>query len=174
MAETAISKCIGGEFEIIPQTWTSNGYYTYICLSEVSFLKPVSDDDGWLQNQKKRIDKYPPKLKSSIISTFMNRAGTWMGNFHYDSAVRRRDILFTAPAVIHTIMDMIQVIFALNEVYFPGDKKLENELRRLPYCPDKLLDNLEMLLSASRDGATLRKQAEILKDIYRELGSRIK
>ena len=50
--EQAIARCLEGDFEIIPQTWTSNGYYTYIYLSEMRFLKPIHDPDGWLARMK--------------------------------------------------------------------------------------------------------------------------
>ncbi len=170
--EEIIDRAIDGNFEVIPQTWTSNGYYTYIYLSEISFLKPIYDETGWIFKMKQKIDKYPPKLKNSIISTFLGRAGTWMNNFHYTSAVKRMDTLFIAPIMIHTLMDMIQVIFAINEVYFTGDKKLEKTLCELPYCPEKLRGNLDFLLKVEKNESTLRAGADILKDIYHELCSR--
>lgn len=167
--EQVISCCMDGEFDIIPQTWTSNGYYTYIYLSEMSFLKPVHDPDGWLCQMKRKTETFPEKLKNSIIDVFLGRAATWIDNFHYASAVERGDTLFIAPIVTHTVMDMIQVIFALNGRYFTGDKKEEAALREMPYCPKALLENLELLLTFNKDVETLRRQAVILKDIYNGL-----
>lgn len=169
-----VEQCLAGEFEIIPQTWTSNGYYSFICLSELSFVRPLWDPDGFLHTQQERIRVYPEKLRRSILSCFFERASTWIGNFHYDSAVRRGDYLFTAPIVLHTVLDMAQVLFALNRVYFTGDKRLEAALCALPYCPPLLLDNLPLLLQAAPDAAVLRKQQEILTLVHAMLREKIK
>ena len=171
--EERVARAVRGEFDIIPQTWTSNGYYSFIYLSELSFLKPILDEDGWLQNLKNQIAVYPPALKANLISTFMRRTRTWIGNFHYQTALPRTDVLFVAPIVVNTLMNMVQVIFAINEVYFTGDKKLERALREMPYCPALLLDNLDFLLRFPHDEAHLKKQAELLEQIYADLQQHI-
>lgn len=168
-AERIAANCLRGEFSIIPQTWTSNGYYTYIYLSEFSFLKPLYDPQGFLAKYRKMVEVYPPKLKRSILRCFLQRAGTWVSNFHYKTAVTREDSLFVAPIVIHTLMDMIQIIFALNERYYPGDKKLEQALKSLAYCPAQLLENLDFLLTLSKDTTHYQQQRELLTAIYQEL-----
>ena len=75
-------ECLEGKFEIVPQTWTSNGYYTYISLSELNFIKPIFETDGFIQSYKEKLMRYPEKLRCSIISVFWGRANTWMNNFH--------------------------------------------------------------------------------------------
>ncbi len=164
-----VEDCLEGRFEIIPATWTSNGYYTFIHLCELSFVKPVYDPDGVLAALQKKAAVYPEPLAEAIQETFLGRASTWLWNFHYDSAIRRQDLLFCAPIVQHTVLDMVQVIFARNRVYFTGDKKLEKALGALPQCPAALLDNLEFLLTTPRDTALLARQRHILRQIYEEL-----
>ncbi|MGN1048571.1 MAG: DUF4037 domain-containing protein, partial [Eubacteriales bacterium] len=168
-----IDECLDGHFEIIPQTWTSNGYYTYICLSEISAIKPVFETDGFIKEQKRRTQQYPEALRKTILGCFMARACTWMNNFHYDSAINRADYMFCAPIVLHTVFDLIQVIFAINRVYFFGDKRLEKALLDLPYCPASLTDNLLFLMQSSTDIEQLQKQHEILKGIIEELNKKI-
>lgn len=172
MMDKAVEDCLNGRFEIIPAAWTSNGYYTFIYLCELSFIKPIYDPNGILAAYQKKAAVYPPALRRSVIETFLSRANTWIDNFHYESAVRRADILFTAPIVLHTVMDMVQVIFALNRVYFTGDKKLEAALKRMEYCPDALLSNLAFLMSAPRDPEQLDIQRQLLRQIRDELSLR--
>ena len=168
--DLVVGDCLEGKFEIIPATWTSNGYYTFIYLCELSFIKPVWDPDGILAAYQQKAAVYPEPLRRAILETFMGRAGTWIGNFHYESAVRRGDILFTAPIVLHTVMDMVQVVFALNRIYFTGDKKLEAALEKMPYCPEALRPSqLDVLLTAARDTAQLERQRKLLKDAWEEL-----
>lgn len=172
--EKSLVRCLAGEFEIIPATWTSNGYYTFIHLCEVHFIKPIWDPDGILAVWQENAKTYPPALRKSILETFLGRANTWLDNFHYDSAIRRGDLLFTAPIVLHTVMDMVQVIFALNSRYYTGDKKLEKALSELPDCPKELLDNLEFLLTASHEPCKLARQREILRSVWSALNQKAK
>jgi len=168
-----VEECLAGTFEVIPQAWTSNGYYTFIYLSELAFVKPLWDPEGLLAKYQAKAKQYPEKLRKAIIKHFWGRANTWLDNFHYDSAIQRGDILFAAPIALHTVLDMVQVIFALNRVYFQGDKKLAESLSRLAYCPGVLLKNLEFLLSSSTNSDTLQRQCDLLREIRDHLKSKI-
>ena len=57
--DRAVEDCLNGKFEIIPATWTSNGYYTFIYLCELSFIKPVWDPDGILSAYQEKTADYP-------------------------------------------------------------------------------------------------------------------
>ncbi len=164
-----VADCLEGRYQIIPATWTSNGYYTFIHLCELGFIKPIHDPDGVLAQLQEQARVYPPKLKKAICQDFLGRASTWLWNFHYDSAISRQDLLFCAPIVQHTVLDMVQVIFALNECYFTGDKKLETALKSMEYCPAALLEQLEFLLTTPRDTGLLARQRTLLREIYGEL-----
>lgn len=170
---SVVDGCLAGRFEIIPATWTSNGYYTFIYLCELSFIKPVYDPEGALAVLQEKAAVYPEALRRSIVETFWGRANTWLDNFHYESAIRRRDLLFTAPIVLHTILDLIQVIFALNRTYFSGDKKLEAVLAKMPACPLVLLDELRFLLSAPETARDFTRQRELLRRIRGELAPQV-
>lgn len=171
--DAGVKDCLDGVFSIIPATWTSNGYYTYIYLCEASFMKPVYDPDGVIKRYNEQARVYPRKLKEAIIREFMGRADTWLENFHYESAIRRADLMFIAPILVHTVMDFVQVIFAVNETYFTGDKKLEKVLSTLPYCPSALLQNVEFLLSVPRDVDALLRQRELLRAVRADLSAHI-
>lgn len=164
---------LAGKFEIIPATWTSNGYYTFIHLCELAFIQPVYDPDGILADYKARLDPYPPKLRKAVACTFFGRACTWLDNFHYLSAIEREDIWFCGPAVMHTVLDMVQVVFALDEVWFTGDKKLVKALSALPSCPPVLLQNAALLMSAPPDRQQLARQRALLCAARDELRGRL-
>ena len=172
MIKKRLDDCHDGKFEIIPQTWTSNGYYTYISASEIDFIEPIWDPNGFIAEYKEKFCVYPEKLRRSIISCFMERAYTWINNFHYESAIRRGDFMFTSTCVLHTVQDLIQVIFAINRVYFKGDKKLELSIKELPYCPKEFSDNLLFLMQSSKEPEQLEKQYAILKSTVDELNAR--
>ena len=169
MVDRNLDDCMDGRFKIIPATWTSNGYYTFIYLSELSFIRPIWDPENRLAAYQQRVHHYPEKLRQSIMRIFMERTETWLDNFHYDSAIGRCDTLFTAPIVLHTLMDMVQVIFALNRRYFTGDKKLEKALSSMAICPSVLLAELPFLLNAHQNAEGLERQRQILRAARNEL-----
>ncbi len=174
LTDRRVRECLDGRFEIIPAAWTSNGYYSFIHLAELSFIRPIYDPDGILAGYQKKARPYPEKLRRSIARTFFERAGTWIDNFHYESAIRRLDTWFCGPIVMHTVMDMTQVIFALNGAYFTGDKKLVRALRGLPYCPAALLEHSALLMGAPEDEKTLLFQREVLRAVHAELAGRLR
>lgn len=167
--EESLSRALKGELEVLPAAWTTHGYYTYVCLSEVNFIQPVEDPYGILAGWKVRAAEYPPLLRRAILSEFMGRSGMWLDNFHYDSAIERADIWFAGPIVTATLLDMVQVVLALNGVFYTGDKKLEKQLAALRFCPPELREQAEFLLSAPRDPQKLREQRQILRRIYAAL-----
>lgn len=169
MVDRIVDDCMDGRFKIIPATWTSNGYYTFIYLSELSFIRPVWDPEGRLAAYQQKVHTYPEGLRQAIMKIFMERAETWLDNFHYDSAIRRCDTLFTAPIVLHTLQDMVQVIFALNHKYFTGDKKLEKALSSMAICPSVILEELPFLLNAHQNADGLARQRQILRTARNEL-----
>lgn len=169
MVDHILEDCMNGRFKILPATWTSNGYYTFVYLSELNFIQPVWDPEGRLAAYQQKVRHYPERLRQSILKIFMERAETWLDNFHYDSAIRRSDTLFTSPIVLHTLMDMVQVIFALNRRYFTGDKKLAKALSSMGICPSVLLTELPFLLNADQDTEGLERQRQILRTARNEL-----
>lgn len=174
LTDRRLREGLAGHFEIVPATWTSNGYYTFIHLSELHFVKPVYDPDGILAARQQQVRRYPPALRRSIAATFFGRANTWLDNFHYQSAIQREDIWFCGPIVMHTVLDMVQVIFALDERWFTGDKKLLRALADLPGCPAVLLENAALLMSAPPDKALLAQQRSLLCRARDQLAARMR
>lgn len=173
MTDRRLREGLAGKFEIIPATWTSNGYYTFIHLCELSFVQPVYDPDGILAAYKAQITPYPPALRRAIANTFFGRACTWLENFHYLSAIEREDIWFCGPIVMHTVLDMAQVVFALDAVWFTGDKKLLRALSALSACPRVLTENAALLMSAPPDKQALARQHALLCAARDELRERL-
>lgn len=171
--ERITDECLQGKFEVIPVGWTTNGYFSYVYLSELSFVQPIDDEKGILANLKKKADPYPQKLRRAIIDRFLGGPRSWLHNFHYHTAIEREDLLFVSALVEHMVLDLVQVIFAINEVYYKGDKKLERQLREMEFCPQALLLNLEELLSCPRNRKKLAQQRQILLTAMEEIEAKI-
>lgn len=164
-----IHQCIDGQFEILPEDWTINGYYTFTYASEISYVKPIWDPIHFIENTKKMIYPYPRMLKKSIIERFGARMNHYASYWEYQNAIKRRDLFYANHFVYRALINMVQVIYALNDVYFTGDKQIARKLAALPYCPVELLRNLPFLLSSPNDSGELERQRHLLSGIIDEL-----
>jgi len=65
----------------------------------------------------------------------------------------------------------VQVLFAVNEVYFPGDKQLDAALAHLPRQPPKLCERIHALLWPGAPATTqaLREQRESLRSLLADV-----
>lgn len=167
-----VDECLQGKIRITPEYWTLNGYYNYVHLAEIDFVKPLDDPYGIIANLKQSLGAYPPALKSAIIAEFWPRCLFWLNNFHYISAINRKDIVYTSGIIHNTFHSIVQLLFALNETYFCGDKKIELQLSHLKFCPQSLLDNVEFLMTTGRDVDFLQRQRDVLLEVTGEIGKR--
>jgi len=169
-----IHDSLEGRFEIIPNDWTINGYYTFTYASEVSYVIPVWDPPRFIENTRKIVFPYPVKLKRKILEEFGGRMKSApFTNNEYVNAIQRRDLFMANFFVDTTLLNMVQVIYALNDAYFTGDKQIVKKLAALPYCPAKLLENIAFLLSTPDDCGQLERQRELLREIIQELDNKM-
>ncbi len=168
-AENVLAQCLEGKIQVYPASWTTNGYYNYIYLAEFGFLRPLDDKTGFIERCKAQCNPYPIRLRSAVVRHFLAQGAMWLGNFHYDSAIRRQDVLFTAGLVQHMVYDLAQAILALGGVYFTGDKHLQEQLAAVEACPKVLLENLPLLLCAKADEKHLLRQKQVLEETVKSL-----
>lgn len=173
-AEAVVSQCLEGKIQVYPAAWTTNGYYNYIYLAEFCFLRPLDDSTGFLARCRAQCEPYPPRLQAAVVRHFLAQGSMWLGNFHYDSAIHRRDVLFTAGLVQHMVYDLAQAILALSGIFFTGDKRLKEQLEAAEACPPVFLKNLPLLLCAKEDEKHLLAQKQVLEETVKSLRARAK
>lgn len=169
-----VDECLQGKIKIFPASWTLHGYYNYVYLSEIDFIKPLEDAYKVVYNLKQKLKSYPLNLKKTIINEFWCKSNQWLNNFHYISAINRMDSIYTSGIVQQTFHSIVQVLFALNEKYFSGDKKIEKQLSDLAFCPRCLIENIEFLLASNKKVNLLQQQRRILCDTVSEIEVEIK
>ena len=126
-----VAECKAGVVRHDFVTWTVMGFYNYCTLSDLNEMIPVDDPYGILARWKSEVSEYPWRLREAIIGGHMRAAKFWPDNFHYKSAIERRDVIYVTGIVQQVIANLIQVVFALNQAYFPGEKKLDVALSHL-------------------------------------------
>ena len=171
LIERAIAEAQAGIVKREWVTWTTTGFYNHCTLSDVSVMIPIDDPDGILARWKSVVATYPPKLREAIVQTHLQAARFWPSNFHYSSAVERQDIIYTTGIVQQVVHNLIQVLFAVNETYFPGDKKLASALAHLDGVPEDLAARIEVLIfpGGRPSVASLQRQQTGLLSLLRDV-----
>jgi hypothetical protein len=152
-------------------TWTVMGFYNHCTLSDLHNMMPVDDPHSILAHWKSEVSEYPAKLRETIITTHLRAAKFWPDNFHYKSAVERYDFIYVMGIVQQVVHNLIQVVFALNRAYFPGDKKLDMAIEHLALKPDRFVERIKYLLfpGVQADLTFLRRQRQVLSELAREV-----
>lgn len=162
--------CLAGGVRREYVVWTVMGCLSYTALADVHSMKIVDDPHGILARWKAAVATYPEALRQSILGRFMPEAAFWPENFHYRTAVQRADVVYTSAIVQQVLHALIQVLFALNRVYFPGEKRLAYAMQRLPVQPSGFAHRVQELLAPSSvDVAGLEKQRRALADLVAEM-----
>ena len=97
----------------------------------------------------------------------------WPDNFHYKSAVERGDAIYAMGIVQQVIHNLIQVIFALNQTYFPGDKKLDIAMSHLAIKPEQFTERIHRLLflGVEPNPAILHEQRRALRALTQDVAT---
>lgn len=107
--------------------WTIWGYNI---LTDIYNQAIVEDPFGIATEWKKRLEIYPDELQFSIIEKYSSSLKYWKSDYHYLNKIRRQDIVFLSSITSLLVHDIIQIIYALNKFYYPGDGL------NLTYTPD--------------------------------------
>jgi len=165
--ERSIAECREGVVKREFVTWTTTGFYNHCCLSDLTVMAALDDPFDVIARWKSAVAAYPPKLRKAIVGQHLAAAGFWPENFHYKSAIERRDVVYVTGIVQQVVHNLVQVVFALNEVYFPGDKRLDVAMEHLSQQPPELCERIRALLfpgtPATRE--VLREQREALRSL---------
>lgn len=125
-----------------------NGYTTCMWHNLIT-SKIVYDKSGKLKElQRKYQIPYPDKLKENIISKNLNLLSGMLPSFdtQIEKAENRGDLVSVNHRVTEFLASYFDIIFALNEMTHPGEKRMQNicskECEILPNNFDKNLNRL--------------------------------
>jgi len=120
----------------------------YYPIGRCAMLKNINilyDKNNFLDNLKKRLSKYPDKLGKILIQYHLDELDD---TEDLERAVVRKDVLFYHFAMDIAIDHFLQVLFAINKVYFPSRKRtldfIENFNIKPEGCNEKLLEVIRL------------------------------
>ncbi len=169
--DAAIAECLRGELRREYVGWTVMGFFNHVVLADVHSLAILEDRDGMLARWKESVAPYPEPLREAILRRFMGEAAFWPANPHYHTAIERADVVYTAGIVQLVVHALVQVLFALNREYFPGEKRITESLRRLARAPHDVAERVQALVAPGTPPgvASLRAQQQALTALVGEV-----
>lgn len=169
--QATIAACTTGELRREHSVWAVMGFFDHVALADVLAMRIVEDPRGMLARWKAEVAVYPEPLRRAVLGRFMPEATFWPDNRHYASAVERADVIYVSAIVQQVAQALVQVVFALNGEYFPGEKRLDTALEKLQVAPHALARRLRGLLFPGKDPgvAELREQRRALGALVAEV-----
>lgn len=116
--EEQLNLWLAGKGQTEQYVWTIWGYHFLTTIFNQQILE---DTCGKIAQWKERLSHYPKELRESILKNHVPSLEYWRNDYHYASKVQRKDIVFLSSLNARLIHDIMQVIYALNEFYYPGD-----------------------------------------------------
>lgn len=145
--EAKLCAALNGEITRQYSAWAVMGFFDHTVLADIRTMHIVADAHETINRWKQAVRVYPEALRRSLLQRFMREAAFWPNNPHYLSAIERVDLIYTSAIVQHTLQALIQVLFALNREYFPGEKQLANTMDRLALRPHTLAEQVRRILA---------------------------
>lgn len=141
--DAALGRWFSGAIEPEPMDWAIWGYHLPTDIyNQVVLEDPYGVAEGWKQSMR----PYPEVMKAAIIKKYMDRLNYWRVDYHYKSKVERRDAVFLAAISASIVHDIMQVLFALNGVFFPGDGHNLSYAKGFGVKPQNLEERVERIL----------------------------
>ncbi|GAB4034350.1 DUF4037 domain-containing protein [Spirosoma gilvum] len=160
--KATIDKARNGIWETDFDQQPPYGFSSVIYLAETKYCYPLYDPYGIIKELKQQVEQYPPKLKQTIV-----QQGLWAAAFALWQAEKfaaKQDLYTCMGCFTRIVKNIVDVLFALNEEYAMGDKRSLDLIVKMPRCPNKLIDQIEEILSSNRN--TLSLNASRLRELF--------
>ena len=164
--EIQLEPWINGEGTPPDIVWTIWGYHI---VTDVYNQAVIEDPYGILANWRDRLSAYPAKMKEVIIKKHVASLRYWRQDYHYANKVVRRDLVFLAGLTTKLVHDLLQLLFALNETYYPGDGKNLHFTDDFVIVPQQFRKRVEAILYPGRDEEAITSQRIQLMSLIDEV-----
>jgi hypothetical protein len=148
----------------VPQDrlWTIWGYYLP---TDIANQVVIEDPHGVIAGWHERLRRYPPALKAAILKRRLASVRYWRDDYHYRHKVERGDVVFLAGLSSRLVHDLIQILFAVNECYYPGDGNNLRFVAGFPHAPEDFAPRVAGILYPGAGQEGLEGQYAALMDL---------
>jgi predicted nucleotidyltransferase len=130
LVRRAIEDCRAGHPGSIYQLGHPLGFHNQIHAGEISVCRPLYDPAGVVRELKRRVAKYPARLRPAIVTKHMFDAAFELAIA--DKPAQRGDTMYVAGCLFRAAGFMTLVLYALNRRWWLNEKGALAETRSFP------------------------------------------
>jgi predicted nucleotidyltransferase len=123
----------------------THGFYSIIYLAEIQICFPLHDPEFHISRMKQMVKQYPSKLKEKVIANSL-----WSAEFtllHANTFASCGDVYNTAGCLTRIGSSLTQALFAMNERYFIGDKRVMDTVSEFVIQPEGYIKDITGMLA---------------------------
>lgn len=143
------------------------GFHSYIYCAEIKICEVLFDPENIIQKLKLEVKDYPQALKKTIINGFL-----WDAEFsleHCKKFAQRGEALLVSGCLTRITSDFVQALYALNDTFFIGDKKLYKQEPEFTVKPGDFLNRMDKILgNIGNSSIEMTQTVDSLKQLLEE------
>lgn len=156
---------LAGELLLEEKKWSIWGYQLLTDLYHQILLDdPVGVGAEWMNKLK----TFSPTLKKALLTKYLGYIEYWANDYHYVHKIAKKDIVFLHSLVAKLVHSMMQVLYAINEYYYPGDGYNLYYVSRFHIKPINLEERVESILYPQRSDSMYENQFTDLMGLLHE------
>ena len=164
--DAALDEWLAGKGKTDPIVWTVWGYHLP---TDIYNQLIIEDPYGIAQGWKQRMTPYPSAMRDGIVKEHAASLKYWRTDYHYASKVARNDVVFLSSLTARLVHDIMEILFAINGIYYSGDGMNLTFARKFPICPENLDERVTAILYPGRGEGVLAGQYAQLKQLIDEV-----
>ena len=165
LLERVLADTRAGKFTSHYYLGLTHAYHSYNYIGDLVTCVPLHDPTGVLARLQAEALPYPQPLKHEIVRRFLYDARFTLENARKPAA--RGDALLVTGGLFRIVACLVQVVFALNETYFAGEKGAVALAATMSASPPAFRTRAEAILAlAPRDaGAAIRTAERLIVEV---------
>ncbi|GCE08880.1 hypothetical protein KDAU_62090 [Dictyobacter aurantiacus] len=165
---TTIDDCLHGK--VISDYWQqpAYGFHNFMYCTETAICKPLYDPEYIIETLKTRINPYPLLLQKAIIKNFLWSVRFTLENMY--KPAKRGEVYMVVGGLARAVHCLVQVLYALNKVYYLSEKRLAADVAAFAIKPDNFVECITVLLGKiGTTGEQLQASIAAVEELYAQV-----
>ncbi|WP_297630880.1 DUF4037 domain-containing protein [uncultured Clostridium sp.] len=165
---------IDSQFNYTFKEYKASIGYSTCMIHNVLTSKVIYDKNNIIEEYRKKYNYYPNELKKNIILQNIKLIDDKMPSLSYQikKAIKRNDIISINHRIAEYLAIYFDILFAINERFHPGEKRLLEYLDELDIEPINAKENIKRLLESGNENS--KEKIEKIDELSIELNKLVK
>lgn len=144
----------------------TGGFYPTGRLASVETINILYEEDYVWTDLKERVKRPTTELFEKLFQYHITRM---LNDEDLGRVVLRKEVLFYHQVLENSLDHLLQALYALNHMYFPSRKRMEEYIRRFENKPENCYERLLEIIEMSVSCDTIEASVNGLKNLEREI-----